>query len=78
MSRFYGWNNAFQSRKANEGVQSLIIRGVGVFNALVVAQPCVLGSDGGVIQTGGNAVGHLDLAVFILQNVGAGALEHSK
>ena len=35
-------------------------------------------ADGGVIESGADAVGELDLAEFILQNVAARALQHAE
>jgi hypothetical protein len=60
---FEGGDDAFESREAHEGVERLVVGGVGVFHAALVVQPGVFGADGGVVEPGADAVGELNLAV---------------
>ena len=71
-------DDAFGAAELDGGGYRVIVVGTGaVFGAGFVVQPGVFGSDGGVIETGGNGVGEGDLAVVILQQVAAGALENA-
>jgi len=76
--RFPARDDAFQPREFHEGGERLVVGGVGVFGAAGVAQPRVFRPDGGVIESGADAVRGLDLAEFILQNVAARALQHAE
>jgi len=67
-------DDAFEAREFHEGFQRFFVGGVGVFGAFGVAQVGVFGAYGGVIQAGADAVGGLNLAVFILQQKRARAL----
>jgi len=51
------------------------IRDGGIFGAALIGEPGMLGPDGGIIETRGNGVRRGDLAVFILKDVGIGALK---
>ena len=50
-------DDAFQPRQLHERFERLVVGGVGVFDALLVAQPGVLGPDGGVVQSGARRCG---------------------
>jgi len=71
-------DNTLEFGQLLECRQRLLVGGVGVLNAVRVAQPGVLGADGGVVQTGGDAVGKLDLPILVLQNKRARALQHAQ
>ena len=78
VSSFERGDNAFGSRKFVEGGESLVVRGVDVVGATLVTQVAMLGANGGVIQTGGDGVGKLDLAVFVREEEGLGALQDTE
>lgn len=61
-----------------ESIDGFFIRGVRVFGATGVPEVGVLGSDGGIIEAGGDGVGIEYLAVLVLQDKGAGALENAE
>ena len=71
-------NDAFHAREELERLQRLVVGGVGVFHAADVVQIGVLGADGGVVETCGNGVGQLDLAVGVGEQPGLGALQHAE
>src|SRR5665213_3306880 len=71
-------NNSFESRQFHERFERFFIRRVGVFHAAGVAQERVFRPDGGVIESGADAVRGLDLAKFVLQNKTARALQHAE
>src|SRR5580700_3171107 len=48
-----------------------------VFGAVLVGEPGVFGADGGIVKTSRDGMCGSDLAVFVLQNVGVGAVEDS-
>ncbi len=50
-------DDAFQPREFHERLERLVVGGVGVFDAFLVAQPGVLGADGGVVQSGARRCG---------------------
>jgi hypothetical protein len=50
-----------------EGVKRFLIGGGDVFGAALIVQPGVLGSDGGVVESGGDGVGEGDLSGGVLQ-----------
>ena len=49
-----------------------------VFGAAGVVQHGVLGPDGRIVETRRDGMRERDLAVFILQHIGVGALQHSR
>ncbi len=55
-----------------------LVGGGDVLGAAGIVQGGVLGSDGGVVKSGGNGVGEGDLAVVILQDIGIGSLEDAR
>ena len=52
MGGFEGGDDALELGELEEGLERLFICGVGVFGAVLVPQPCVLGAHGGVIEAG--------------------------
>ncbi len=75
---FEGGDDAFELGEAEEGVEGIGVGGVGVFRAVLVTEPGVFGADGGVVESSRDGVGELDLAVIVLEEVGAGALEDAE
>ena len=49
----------------------------GIFGAMLVGEPGVLRADGRIVEAGGNGMRRGNLAVFILQDVGVGALKNA-
>ena len=68
--------NPLQLREPVEGFQGLLVRHGRILGPLYVVVEGVLRPHGGVIQPGGDAVGLLHLAPFVLQNVGLRAVKH--
>src|SRR5262245_18654541 len=62
-----GGNDTLQACQSYERFERRAVLDVGVFDSLLVAQPGVLRTDGGIIQARRDAVGELDLAVLVLQ-----------
>ena len=58
-------------------LQRVGVRDVRVGRAAVLAQPRVLRADRGVVEAGGNGMRQLDVAVGVLQDPGARALQHA-
>ena len=58
-----------------EGVEGLVVGDGGVLDAAGVFPVGVFGADAGVVQAGGDGVDVGGLAVFVLQDVGEGAVE---
>jgi hypothetical protein len=71
-------NDAFGAAQVVEGVQRLFVGDAHIFGAANVLQPCVLGAHAGVVQAGADAVRFGDLAVVVLQDVGAVAMQHAR
>src|ERR1051325_2337144 len=78
MGALEGRNDAFEAGELHERFESLVVGCVSVLDAVLVAEPGVLGADGGIVEAGGDAVGKLDLAELILQQERAGALEDAE
>src|SRR3954463_1446978 len=75
---FEGGDDAFEAGEFHERVEGFVVGGVGVVDAVFVFEPGVFRSNGGVVQAGRDAVGELDLAVFVLEDVGTGALQDAE
>ena len=60
-----------------EGVERLLVGRRDVVDAADLVQPGVLGADAGIVEAGGDRVGLRDLAVVVLQQVGAVAVQHA-
>ena len=69
--------NAFLATEPLECRQRVVVVDPRVFGASAVVQPCVLGTDRGVVESGGDGVRQLDVAVVVLEHVGVRALEHA-
>ena len=65
------------ARQPLKRLERLVVVDPGVLGALRVVQPGVLGPDGGVVEAGRDRVRQLDVAVVVLQHVGARALQHA-
>src|SRR2546423_4510370 len=66
--RFEGRDNSLGFGERLKGAQRFVVGGVNVFDSFFVAQITVLGADRGVIESGGNRMRELDLAVVIRQH----------
>src|SRR5207249_10000497 len=77
MCGFERRNNTLGAREQAGGIESGLIGNSGVFGAALIGKPCVLGTDGGIVEARGNRMRRGDLAVFILQNVGVRPLQHT-
>ena len=71
-------DDAFGCVQRLETLQRLLVVHGDVLRALARLQPAVLRSDAGVIEAGRDAVRLEDLAVGILQQVGASAVQHAR
>ena len=71
-------DDSFEPSQFHEGLQGLLIRGVSVLHALLVAKPGMFGPDCRIVEACRNAVRELYLAKFVLQQIGARALQNSK
>src|SRR6266516_4478076 len=71
-------DDSFQRCQLHERFERLIICCISILDTFLVAQPCVLWTDSGVVQPCRNAVRKLDLAKLILQKIGAGALQNAE
>ena len=71
-------DDAFGAREELCGVECGLIGDGGVFGAMLIGEPGVFGADGGIIEAGGNGMRRGDLAVFVLQDVGVGALQERR
>lgn len=77
MAGLQGGNDAFGAAQVVEGVQGLLVRDAHVLGAAQFLQPGVLGADAGIVKAGADAVRLGDLAVLVLQDEGAVAVQHA-
>ncbi len=61
-----------------EGLQGFVVGDRHILDALDVMQPGVFRADAGIVQAGGNGVGVGDLAILVLQQEGAIAVQHAR
>src|SRR5258708_11551290 len=78
MARLERGNDSFEAAQRMEGFQRLVVRHRHVLRAPRVLEPRVLGAYAGIVEAGGDRMCLLDLAVGVLHEVGAGAVEHSR
>jgi hypothetical protein len=78
VARFEGGNDPFEAREFGKRGEGLFVGGVSVLDTVLVPEPGVFGTDRGVVEAGADAVGELDLAIFILEDVRARALQHAE
>src|SRR5262249_33417099 len=72
-----GRQNPFQSRERLKGVERLPVVDVGVLGATERAKPGMFRPDRRVVEPCRDRMGRVDVAVLVLQHVGARALKHS-
>ncbi len=77
MAGFQGGNDALVAAQVVESGQGFVVIDGDVFGAADVLQITVFRTDAGVVQAGGNGMGFDDLAVGILHQVGAEAVQHA-
>ena len=71
-------NNPFQAAAFVERLEGFVVGHRGVLDAADIMQPGVFRADARVVEAGGNRVGVNDLAVIILQQEGAVAVQHAR
>src|ERR1019366_417812 len=71
-------DNALDAREAARRVERFAVATGDVLGAAAIAQIRVLGPDHGIVEAGGDGMGKSDLAVFVLQPVTVGALQHAR
>src|SRR5258708_23869372 len=77
MGGFERRNDAFGKReKLGRFERRLIVHG-GIFGAMLIRKPSVLRANGRIVEACGNRMRRRNLAVFILQDIGVGALENA-
>ncbi len=74
---FEGWYYAFCFGEELEDVEYCFVVGGDVLGTAGVFQVCVFGSYAGVVEACGDAFCFVDLAVFVLEDVGLCAVEHA-
>ena len=77
MARFKRGDDAFQAAQVVERLKRLVVGHRDVFGAAAVLEPGVLRADAGVIKTRGNRVRLDDLAILVLQQISAVAVQHA-
>ncbi len=75
--RFQRRNDALGAGAELERLQRLLVGRGDVFDAADIVQPGMLRPDAGIVQAGADAVRLLDLAVVVLQQIGAVAVQHA-
>ncbi len=75
MSGFERGNDAFGAGEEARGVESGFVGDGGVFGATLIGEPSVLGTNGGIVEAGGDGMSGGDLTVFVLQDVSVSALK---
>ena len=70
-----GADDSFEMGELAEGVERFLVVGGDVFGAALIVQPGVLGSDGRVVESGGDGVGEGDLSGGVLQQIRVGSLQ---
>ena len=78
MSTLKSGDDAFCAGEPHGSVEGLPIRGGYIFSATGIMQGRVLGPDRGIVKTGGHRVRQRDLAIFVLQEIRIGALQHAR
>src|SRR5260370_19696923 len=68
-------DNALGAGEKTRGIERSGVRDGGIFSAALVGKPGMLRADGRIIKPRGNGMRRGNLAVFILKDVGIGALE---
>src|ERR1017187_7726775 len=77
MAGFERRNDAFGAAQSVESGKRLVVRDANVFGATNVLEVRVLRADAGVVEPSGDGVRLDDLAIGILQQVGAIAVQHA-
>ena len=77
MGRFERGNDAFGAAQVVKGLQRFGVGDADVFGAADVFQIGVLRADAGVVEACADAVRFSDLAIVVLQHIGAIAMQHA-
>ena len=78
MARFERGDDALGAAQIVEGVQRFCVGDAHVLGAANVFEEGVLGAHAGVVEASAHAVRFGDLAVLVLQDVGAVAVQHAR
>lgn len=78
MAGFQRGDDALGVAEVVEGVERLLVGDAHVLGAADFLQPGVLGAHAGVVQASADRMGFGDLAVVVLQDVGAVAMQHTR
>ena len=71
-------DDAFRAREELCGVESGGVGDSEILGATLVGEPGVFGTDGRIVETGGNGVSGSDLAVLGLQNISVSTLQNAR
>ena len=77
MRGFERRNDAFRAAQRDGGIDGSLSQQAQYSARAAIVQPGVLGTDGGVIEPGRNGMGERDLAVVVLQQIAARAVQHA-
>src|SRR5690625_2335659 len=77
MRRLQGWHNAFRTTALMESLQGLIIGNADILSTTRILQPGMFGPYARVIQPRGDGMGGTNLAVLILDYIGAVAVQYT-
>ena len=78
MTRFERGNDALGARQMTKCRQRFLIGDGLILRAPAVLEPRVLRADAGIIETGGNRMRLFDLTAFIVHEIGAIAVQHTR
>src|SRR5665647_3278996 len=78
MARFQRRDDALGAAQVMKGAERLLVGDADVLGAADVVQVSVLGTDTGIVQTSADAVRLGDLAVVVLQYIGAVAMQYAR
>src|SRR5450830_290660 len=78
MARFKGGNDAFGAAQSMESPQRFVIRYCHILGAAAILEPGVFGAYPRVVEAGRNRMGLGNLPVFVLQEIGAVAMQYTR
>src|SRR3546814_12164658 len=77
MGAFERGDDAFGPAAELEGVERLLVGDGDIFDAAALVEPAMFGADAGIIEPGRDRMRLGDLAVVVLEEIGAVAVEHA-
>ena len=78
MARLQCRDDAFDAAAMMECLDRLVIGNRHVLRASAILQPCMLGADTGIIESGGHRMRFDDLTICILQQVGTISMQYAR